>query len=147
MSVFARCLKCNQEFVFHTRFLFKKGLRNGCPCGSKNMKWTGDSWEEVKVDFITNECPKCHRTKVTDILNWEDIKGDVIKKGGIDNKEIFIDSINKGLEETCYCISLGFNWKSPWVIGSGLVVMGLVIGLIIYLMNRKKKKQIRFKKG
>jgi len=132
MSVFAKCLKCNEDFVFYVERGFEKILKEGCfSCHSKNLKFKADDWEKYKLDFITDECPKCHQTKITDILNWEEIRGIVIKKGGIDNKEMFIDSMNRNIEVACYCVSTGFNWKSPWIIGGGLVGVGLIIGLIV----------------
>jgi hypothetical protein len=35
----------------------------------------------------------------------------------------------------------GFNWKSPWVMGGGIVLVLGMIGLIVYFMNKNKKKE------
>lgn len=35
----------------------------------------------------------------------------------------------------------GFNWKSPWVIGIGVVLVMGMIGLILYFINKNKEEK------
>jgi hypothetical protein len=148
MSCHSKCLKYGKDYVFYVEFGFKKALREGCfSCHSKKMEHKSDEWEETNIHFTTDECPKCHRTKIVDILNWEEFKGDIIKKHGWADKKACIQGMNKKLEMTCYCSSQSLitNRSSPWVIAGSIVGGVLLIGLVIYLVNywfdsRKRKE-------
>jgi hypothetical protein len=91
----------------------------------------------VEVRWITEKCAKCSLAKVVEVLNWEEVKP-VFANKGIETKQSLMEGMNEGAVTTCHCSSV--NWKSPWVIGGGLVGLGLIIGLIVWLTTRKKKE-------
>jgi len=59
----------------------------------------------LNLSCNTDECPQCHQIRVMDILNWEEIKGRLIKKGYKTKQEAIKEINNKG-DNNCYCGNL-----------------------------------------
>src|SRR2546430_2433590 len=104
MNIFCKCLKCGKIFspAGLTEEQNKKIGRDGClNCQSKNLEFNLDDGE-FRLHYITNQCSKCSKIKIIDILNWEELKGRSIKRG-VKTKEEFIKKMNDENDNACYC--------------------------------------------
>ena len=101
---YCKCLKCKEKVLADEKELG----RNGCPhCQGKKFEWkVYDREIEDSLNWITEECSECHLLKVVDILNYEEIKGKLIKNG-VKSKQEAIKKMNDNKDNYfCYCGNL-----------------------------------------
>ena len=117
-----KCLKCGKIFNLTpndvdekpenrlTEEQIKKLGKDGClNCQSKKLEWElpiYEKGERITFHYITDQCSKCPKLRIVDILNWEEIK-EVMKRMEAPNasktKQEMIEVMNKEDDKLCNC--------------------------------------------
>ena len=101
-----KCLKCHRERNLDLEPQYKLLEKDGCFfCHSKNLQVEKGFLDIfTKVVYQTEPCAKCSLIKVVKIVNWQELKPLLAKRGYKTEQEL-INEFNKEWEYNCSCKS------------------------------------------